>query len=112
MDKQLRYAIALTVSIGIGKSTFVSLLSLYGNKSSCADSIAHKVLEEHSAEVIAYFGNEILQSDNTINRKVLGNIIFASSSKREELQAILHPHIQKAILTKHSSLKKRKYGIL
>ena len=108
MDKQLRYAIALTGSIGSGKSTFVSLLSLYGYQSICADSIAHKVLEEHSAEVIAYFGNEILQSDNTINRKVLGNIIFASSSKREELQAILHPHIQKAILTQAQQLEEKK----
>ncbi len=66
------------------------------------------MLEEHSAEVIAYFGNEILQSDNTINRKVLGNIIFASSSKREELQAILHPHIQKAILTQAQQLEEKK----
>ncbi len=39
---------------------------------------------------------------------MLGNIIFASSSKREELQAILHPHIQKAILTQAQQLEEKK----
>lgn len=108
MSTQLIYAIALTGSIGSGKSTLVSFLSLYGFQSICADSISHKVLDEHSAEVVAHFGKEILHPDNKINRKALGNIIFASSSQREQLQAILHPHIKEAILSQARELEAKK----
>ena len=95
---ELRYAIALTGSIGSGKSTLVSFLSLYGYESICGDSIAHKVLDENAVEVIEAFGDFIVGENGKINRKKLGKIIFSSSKEREKLQNILHSPIQAEIL--------------
>lgn len=103
----LKYAIALTGTIGSGKSTLVSLLSLYGYESICADSISHQMLEAHGNEVIESFGNEIVENGK-ISRKKLGKIVFANQPKREILQKILHPYIQKEILAQAQRLEQKR----
>lgn len=104
---ELRYAIALTGSIGSGKSTLVSFLSLYGYESICADSIAHKMLDENAAEVIEAFGDSIVEENGKINRKKLGKIVFSSSKEREKLQNILHSSIQAEILAQAWRLEEK-----
>lgn len=104
---ELRYAIALTGSIGSGKSTLVSFLSLYGYESVCGDSIAHKMLDEYAVEVLKAFGDSIADENGKINRKKLGKIIFSSSKEREKLQNILHPPIQAEILSKAWQLEEK-----
>lgn len=95
---ELRHAIALTGSIGSGKSTLVSFLSLYGYKSICADEIAHLMLQKHSDEVIAAFGSDIIGDNAQIDRKKLGKIVFSANDKRKQLQDILHPYITECLL--------------
>lgn len=108
MSSELKCAIALTGSIGCGKSTIVSVLGLYGFKSICADSIAHQMLESHSDEVIEAFGRDILDENGKIMRKKLGAIVFSDDKKREILQNILHTHIKDEIFAKASALEKFK----
>jgi dephospho-CoA kinase len=43
--------------------------------------------------VIEYFGESILDSLGVINRKVLGQQIFADLIKRRALEAIIHPYV-------------------
>lgn len=92
-----RYAIALTGSIASGKSTLVSFLTLYGYQSVCADSVAHQVLAESTSQVLAHFGEEVSDGYGGVSRQKLGNIVFASESKRQELQNLLHPEIKRRI---------------
>ncbi|MBX7490719.1 dephospho-CoA kinase [Helicobacter turcicus] len=94
----LKYAIALSGGIGSGKSTVASLLRLYGYQVICADSIAHKVLEENKDSVIAVFGEEILDNQGRINRKKLGGIVFSNTNLLKRLEEILHPKIKAEIL--------------
>lgn len=109
MEKNtLNYAIALTGSIGSGKSTLVKLFALYGFKSICADTIAHQVLDEHSQEVIAAFGNEIVGQNGKIDRKKLGAIVFASAEKRKKLELVLHTYIKESILAQAQKLEKER----
>ncbi|WP_276891496.1 diaminopimelate epimerase [Helicobacter japonicus] len=103
----LKHAIALTGSIGSGKSTLVNFLALYGYKSICADKISHQMLEKHSAEVIEAFGEGITNKNGVIERKKLGAIIFASPKEREKLESILHPYIRQEILTQAKELEKK-----
>ena len=99
---ELKHAIALTGSIGSGKSTLVNFLALYGYKSICADTISHQMLEKHSAEVIEAFGEGITNKNGVIERKKLGAIIFASPKEREKLESILHQYIYQE---KHAQAK-------
>jgi dephospho-CoA kinase len=41
--------------------------------------------------VVAHFGREILNPDKTINRSILGEIVFSDNKEREFLNGIIHP---------------------
>lgn len=84
--------IGLTGGIGMGKSTLASQLAAMGAKICNADHIVHKLLSKGGAGVEpvgkAFPG---VVSGGAVNRKALGEIVFADGQKRRELEAILHP---------------------
>lgn len=88
--------IGLTGGIGSGKSTVSNYLkSLNYNIIDC-DIIARQVVEKGSQglkEIVDYFGREVLNNDETLNRKLLGSIVFNDKSKLEVLNNITHPKI-------------------
>lgn len=49
-------------------------------------------------QIVHYFGTEILLENGEINREALGNIIFSHPEKRQLLNSITHPEIQKEML--------------
>ncbi len=80
---------------GTGKSTIAAHLAGRGAQCIDADRIAHDLLVNDSAVIRAVrdaFG-EVVFSDGVVDRKILGNIVFADSRKRESLNSILHPVI-------------------
>lgn len=101
------YGNVLTGGIGCGKSTLANLLKLEGFNVIDADSIARKVLDEKSEEVIAHFGSQIMQ-DSKINRAKLGEIIFNNPDKKELLESILHPQIHEIIMAKCEIFESKK----
>ena len=61
-----------------------------------ADDLAHQALAPATAtwsEVVRTFGPEILNSDRTVSRPKLGEIVFANEAKREALNRIIHPAV-------------------
>jgi len=61
-----------------------------------ADETAREVVAPGSAglkKVVAEFGNEVLQSNGSLDRSKLGTLVFASADKRALLNSILHPFI-------------------
>jgi len=92
--------IGLTGNIASGKSVVASMLEDLGAKVIDADDIARKVVEPNEPawrEIVDIFGQDILNPDETINRKELGEIIFNDNEKRKILNDITHPKIiQKA----------------
>ena len=96
----LKNAIAITGGISSGKSSVCSLLRLYGYSIIDADEIAHSALNLLKDEVVLEFGDEILDSNNNIDRKKLGSIVFCDTKKRKILENILHPFIKNEILKK------------
>jgi len=88
--------IGLTGNIASGKSVVASMLEDLGAKVIDADYIARKVVEPNQAawkEIVQSFGKNILNPDNSINRKELGEIIFNDDEKRKRLNDITHPKI-------------------
>jgi len=93
--------IGLTGSIGTGKSTISKMFDQLDFPVVDADQIAREVVEpERKAyhKIVATFGEKILQENRTIDRKVLGEIIFGDEVKRKQLNEIIHPAIRKEML--------------
>lgn len=94
--------IGITGTIGSGKSAATSILAKKGATVFSADSLARDVVSPGSPglqQVIAHFGNEYLAADGSLDRKKLGKLVFSDETKREELNAILHPLIREQYLT-------------
>jgi dephospho-CoA kinase len=96
--KILMLRVGLTGSIAVGKSHAVGVLRELGCHVIDADQTARDVVApgtEGLRRVREEFGEEVLQTDGTLDRAQLGTIIFADREKRERLNAILHPLIIK-----------------
>jgi dephospho-CoA kinase len=86
--------IGLTGGIGAGKSTVSQLLAALGAFVIDADKVGHEIYlpgKEAWQQVVAEFGRDILAADQTIDRKKLGAMVFASDTARKKLNAIVHP---------------------
>ncbi|EAC9526536.1 TPA: dephospho-CoA kinase [Listeria monocytogenes] len=93
--------IGLTGSVATGKSTVSNMIQHAGIPLVDADIAARKVVEpgtEGLKEIVAYFGEEILLADGTLNRAKLGEIIFKDKEKREKLNEITHPRVKDYML--------------
>lgn len=107
--------IGLTGGIGSGKSTVANIFSQYGFPIIDSDKIARDVVEpseEAWQKIVQHFGKNILNTDNTINRKKLGEIIFRDHEKREKLNQITHPIIISRILAEAKALQKNHKHII
>ena len=89
--------IGLTGGIGSGKSTVADLFRKRGAYIIDLDLLAHQVEEPGGAAwqgIVQYFGREILDTEERIDREALGRIVFRDSAKREELNSIVHPAVR------------------
>jgi dephospho-CoA kinase len=92
--------IGLTGSIGAGKSTVAGMLRKAGYTVVDADSIAHEGLRSGTSTyqaIVDKLGIKILTSDGEIDRRKLGQLIFADNSQRAWLEGLLHPMVQSRV---------------
>jgi dephospho-CoA kinase len=92
-----KHKIALTGGIACGKSTLAEGLCARGWHVIDTDRIARQVMQpgqEAYKNVIDAFGPSILQPDQSIDRKVLGRLVFADPLLRAKLNEITHPAIR------------------
>lgn len=88
--------VALTGGIASGKSVIASVLEDLGCYIHHADLIARVLLEPEKPawqSVAAHFGRKILNTDKTINRSKLAEIVFSDSKERYFLNNVIHPLI-------------------
>jgi dephospho-CoA kinase len=101
--------IGLTGGIASGKTTVASILKRLGAEVLDADAIARKVVEPGEKaweKIVEVFGKDILLPDKKINRKLLGDLIFANPEMRERLNTIVHPEVINIIQNKIEQIKK------
>jgi len=90
----------LTGNIGSGKSTVAAMLREAGIPVLDADRISRQVTAPGGRAydaVVQAFGRGILLGDGSIDRKRLGEIVFADPASRERLEKITHPVILEAM---------------
>ena len=95
--------IGLTGGIGTGKSEAARQLEELGALIISADQVGHEaytVNTEAWEQVVATFGNGILQDDKEIDRRKLGGIVFSDPSQLKKLNQIMHPRMARIVSDK------------
>nr|WP_284700569.1 dephospho-CoA kinase [Thermoanaerobacterium sp. R66] len=92
--------IGLTGGIASGKSTVSSILKSLGAVIIDADVVSREIMIKGTDTyniLVSVFGREILRKDGEIDRRKLGNLVFADKEKLNKLNEITHPEIIKRI---------------
>lgn len=92
--------IGLTGGIACGKTTVANYLRELEIPVVDADRLAHQALKKNQDRIMAYFGPEIVGADGNIDRKSLGNKVFASEKLRSTLEGIIHPYVRDKVKEK------------
>ncbi len=100
--------IGLTGGIASGKSTVGRMLREAGVAVVDADLLAREAVVVGSAglaAVRARFGDGVIATDGTLDRKGLGAIVFADDDARRDLNAIVHPEIARLAAERFSTFR-------
>ena len=91
------WCVGLTGGIGSGKTSVSRLFAELGAEVVDTDEISHRITAPDGAAMAAIrlaFGDGFIATDGALNRAAMRALIFADSTAKTRLEAILHPLIQ------------------
>ncbi len=91
--------VGLTGSIAVGKSFVLEIFRELGCFVLDADKVSRDVVEPGTdglRQIVEAFGDSVLRSDASLDRTLLGSIVFANEEKRLLLNSIVHPLVFEA----------------
>ncbi len=94
--KDNRLLLGVTGGIASGKTIVANMLYELGAPIIDYDKIARQVVEPGKPawkEIVEYFGTQILQENDHLDRKKLSKIVFHDLEKRKKLESFTHPRI-------------------
>ena len=98
--------IGLSGGIASGKTIVSDEFSSLGADIIDTDIIARELIfpgSETLNEIVSVFGENVLQDDGNLNRKLMRQIIFSEKDKKITLEKIMHPKIQNKVKLKTQS---------
>lgn len=98
--------IGLTGKSCAGKDTVAALLPEDRFSVIDVDGLGHEALEANHEKLREAFGSSIFRNDGTVDRKILGPIVFADEEKLETLNSITHPWMKEETLRKAQEAEK------
>lgn len=112
----MTYILGLTGNIASGKTTIgLMLLQLGATSYVDADHVVHELYlpgKPLVAELTKAFGDEILDREGGVDRRVLGEIVFGDHEKLRRLESIVHPAVQTALIERLRAMPPDGIGIL
>jgi dephospho-CoA kinase len=102
--------VGVTGGIASGKSTVSRMLEESGAPALDFDVLARQIVEPGKPafeEIVALFGEGVLQSDGRLDRKKLAGIVFGDERKRKALENMTHPRIVTAFLDRVGEITHR-----
>jgi len=92
--------VGLTGGFGVGKSSVAQRFKNMGAEIIDADEIAHGAMKKGSPvfdAIVELFGEALHPGGKKMDREILAEIVFSDSTRRKELEAIIHPYVYKKI---------------
>ncbi|MBW5290458.1 MAG: Dephospho-CoA kinase [Candidatus Ruthia sp. Asou_11_S2] len=102
--------IALTGGIACGKSKTSQILSGLGVDVISLDKLARQVVKPDMPglkELVKHFGNDILNTDKSLNRGALRQLLLESKSNQQLIETVLHPEILMRMQTEIEKLESK-----
>jgi dephospho-CoA kinase len=99
--KDNRLLLGVTGGIASGKTSVANMLEELGAPVIDFDVLARQVVEPGEPawkEIVEYFGKQVLQEDDRLDRKKLSQIVFRDLEKRKKLESFTHPRIHGAFV--------------
>lgn len=105
--------IGITGGIGSGKSLVTKFLQAkFGAAVIDTDTVGHEVMEIGTKayyEILETFGKEVLAKDESIDRKILGDLVFANEEMLSKLNDIIHPAVEAEVDKRIEDFNKKNY---
>ena len=119
-SKNNQRRIGLTGGIASGKTTITNYIRKHKNVPILdADNLSRELIKPNTygyRKILDYFGNKIIDqknnSERSINRKLLRNIIFKHSESKEWIEKLLHPLIKEKMIEECSQYKNNQTIVL
>ena len=88
--------IGITGGIGSGKSYVARAFKNYGCAVADADSNVKKVLNDPEIQEVlkSWWGDMVINGDQTTNRKYIASIVFKDNDARQKLESLVHPIVR------------------
>jgi len=113
--KDNRLLLGVTGGIASGKTTVANMLKEMGAPVIDFDIIARDVVEPGKPaweEIVAYFGEQVLQEDKNLDRKKLSDIVFNDFEKRKKLESLTHPRIHEEFVRQLNEIADKDPGAI
>jgi len=106
--------LGITGGIACGKSLAGHTLEGIGVPVIDADEVSHFITKYEPKvidQIVKTFGECVLTPHGMIDRKVIADIVFASSEERAKLEKILHPKIKRVLSTVIKHAREKKFNL-
>jgi dephospho-CoA kinase len=108
--KDGRVLLGVTGGIASGKSTVSRMLQELGAALIDFDVLSRVVVEPGKGawkDIVAFFSEQVLQEDRTLDRKRISEIVFQDPEKRKKLEGVIHPRIYEEFANRVKELAQR-----
>lgn len=108
--KDNRLVLGVTGGIASGKSVVAQMLESMGAPVIDTDILARWVVKPQKPawkEIVAYFGDKVLEENGHLDRKKLSDIVFKDPVKRKKLEGFTHPAIMEELARQVNEIAKK-----
>lgn len=115
MSSNTPLIIGLTGGIGSGKSTAADIFAGLGAKVVDADAISRQLTApggQALTEIRSHFGDQAIDQAGGLNRPWMRQKVFDQAQARQQLEAIIHPWIEKTIHAQVQQARSKQYKLL
>jgi len=101
--------VAITGGLATGKSTLFKILAELGQTVLSCDEIVHHLYEEEpiKKELVRLLGNEVLDRNGRVNKKVILEKILRSDSLKKRLEEFIHNKVWEFLERRFAELERK-----